>query len=773
MTMDAPTAPLAGLRVVEVSLGPSLLGAGLAASLPGALLRDFGADVTSVRPLRPSTLDRGVEFARVWDRGKEIIEVDADSGRAAQTIAGLALEADILFMTGREEALEGRGLEYHELSRSNPGLINVRVRPSRIASGTMPDFELLVHARAGLLTQLRGHRSGPVFCDLAVAGAGAALSATVGALACLYEREATGMGGWVETSLYDGLLSLLRQIIGRVQHSTAATTLLWEEQGPAEAWSYRCADGGFIQLWFGAKGAYEAFLQHMKEPPSASGYMADLVSGALVARSAGWAKSFATHERSWWLENLAGHPFRAEPVWRPGEALLDRHVREVGLSIDHEDPDLGRIITLGPVGNVTAVKASGADLPLRVSPQSPRLLSGIRVLDLSAYLAGPIMPWILAELGAEVIKVEPLTGDTHRSMEPMFAAGQRSKRSVGLDLKAGDASLVLERMFRWTDVVHQNSRLGLAERLGYHEDVVRAANPEVVYSFASGFGVTGPRASLAANDYLMQALSGIEAAQGGHGQPPSFLMWGAVDVASGWVSAGAVIAALYARRRTGHGQSVQTSLLGSALLLKSGSFCSGIATVEGPRLDRAQTGYGATYRIYRCRDSAWLALVVPDLRAWQRLRDVVGLEGLPAGPPPVCTGGEQAEPSETLLEQAFATRDASLWVGKLQAAGVPAERVVEADRREFIARILDDPVNYQLGRISHVNWDALGLLEQPAFPLRFGPTARPAPPPFFPRLGEHTVEVLQSLGFGVDEISRLAASGAIRLESEATATAGP
>src|SRR5215471_18729634 len=103
----------------------------------------------------------------------------------------------------------------------------------------------------------------------------------------------------------------------------------------------------------------------------------------------------------------------------------------------------------------------------------------------------------------------------------MYAAGQRGKRAVGVDMKAHDAPAVLQRLFRWADVVHHNSRLGLAERLGYDEATARAANPGVIYSFASGFGESGPRAQLPANDHLMQALAGIEAAQGGHGQPPT------------------------------------------------------------------------------------------------------------------------------------------------------------------------------------------------------------------------------------------------------------
>ena len=121
----------------------------------------------------------------MWDRGKEIVEVGEEAD-PTDSIAALARDADVLFMTGPEESLERRGLVNAELAASNPRLVNVRIRPSYNAAGPMPDLELLVQARAGLLSQIRGHRPGPIFGDLTVAGAGAALSATVGALACLY-----------------------------------------------------------------------------------------------------------------------------------------------------------------------------------------------------------------------------------------------------------------------------------------------------------------------------------------------------------------------------------------------------------------------------------------------------------------------------------------------------------------------------------------------------------------------------------------------------------
>jgi crotonobetainyl-CoA:carnitine CoA-transferase CaiB-like acyl-CoA transferase len=747
--MSAP-APLAGLRVVEVALGMSAVGAGMAASLPGALLRDLGADVARVQSARRSTLDAGIEFERAWNRGKEIVEVD-DEGAGAP-VAALAADADVVLVTGSEAVVEREGRGYRELSRANPRLVVVRIRPSFNAIGALPDLELLVAARAGVPTQIRSHHGGPAFPDLQIASAGAAVAATVGALSMLYERETTRVGGWAETSLYDGLLAMLPMIIGRVEHPSATTNLLWRDQGPAEALSYQCADGGYVQLWFGAKGAYEGFLEHVGDAPSDQGYNADLMSGAMVERGKRWTEMFATRDRAFWLENLEGHDFRCEPVLRAGEALRDQHVREVGLAVEHDGTTM--------LGSVLRVTAAGEGAPPR-DGGGARLLDGVRVLDLSAYLAGPITPLVLAELGADVVKVEPLTGDVHRNMEPMFAAGQRGKRAVALDLKAHDAPRLLEQLFRWSDVVHHNARVGLAERLGYDEATVRAANPEVVYSFASGFGETGPRALLPTNDQLMQALSGIEAGQGGADQPPTFLVWGAVDVTGGWLAACGVLAGLYARRRRGGGQSVRSSLLGAALTLKSGAFLAGDTITSGPVLDAEQRGYGAAYRLYQGADGAWFALAVPDAATWQRLRAVVGVDELPPSPPPLRTEGGALQPEEQQLERAFGGKEAAAWVAALRDADVPVELVANLDRTGFIGGFLDDPVNRQLGRVVTLRYGERGALEQPAFPLRFGPAPRVAAPAAIPALGEHSDELLESLGFDDDARRALAEAGAI------------
>ncbi len=367
-------------------------------------------------------------------------------------VRDLASDADVILLVAPEESVERQGLTYRDLTQPNPRLIVARIRPSYNALGSIPDFEMLVHARAGLLSQIRGHRSGPVFCDLPLASAGAALSATAGALACLYEREGTGAGGWVETSLYDGVLAILPMIVGRVENPSPAIAGKWIRNDLTPPLSFRCGDGRYIQLWFGAKGAYEAFLEHIGDPPSGPGYENDMRSGAINERSEGWAQKFATADCDSWVDSLAGHNFRCEPVLRPGEVLRDPHLRQIGLSSQHRDPELGELTVLGPVGHVTPIGPAVTSAEQGIDgAASTRLLSGIRVLDLSAYLAGPVTPLVLAELGADVIKVEPVTGrrPPGRGVHVRRrAAGQESggARLEGTGIRRGPApALSVER----------------------------------------------------------------------------------------------------------------------------------------------------------------------------------------------------------------------------------------------------------------------------------------------------------------------------------------
>jgi crotonobetainyl-CoA:carnitine CoA-transferase CaiB-like acyl-CoA transferase len=187
-----------------------------------------------------------------------------------------------------------------------------------------------------------------------------------------------------------------------------------------------------------------------------------------------------------------------------------------------------------------------------------------------------------------------------------------------------------------------------------------------------------------------------------------------------------VLAALYARRRTGTGQRVAASLLGAALTLKSGAFIEGGTVRGGPVLDADQAGYGAAYRLYRCQDDAWIALAIGCQEAWHRLRATVSLPALPATPSPLRHDGDsRPHPEELLLEAAFRTRPAAEWVRALRAAGVPVEPAAELDRTAFAAGFTADPVLVQRGRVVSYEWDSHGRTRQPSFPPALGPAPRP------------------------------------------------
>lgn len=189
--------------------------------------------------------------------------------------------------------------------------------------------------------------------------------------------------------------------------------------------------------------------------------------------------------------------------------------------------------------------------------------------------------------------------------------------------------------------------------------------------------------------------------------------------------------------------------------------------VGGPVLDAQQTGYGAAYRIYQGADEGWFALAVPDAATWARLRGSLAGEDLPASPPPLRTEPTGPQPEELVLEAVFRTKDAAVWVRELRGAGVPVEPVDEVGRTEFAARFLDDPVNQELGRIVTHHWGDRGRVEQPRFPPRLGPVPRRGAWAGIPGLGEHTTEMLESLGFDPEQRRALAASGTVPAASDA------
>jgi crotonobetainyl-CoA:carnitine CoA-transferase CaiB-like acyl-CoA transferase len=747
--------PCAGLSVVELAVGTSDLGLGLAGGVPGMVLADLGAGVVRVVGTAPVPIDADLPWGRAWHRDKRVVATDD-----RDEVFALLQAADIALVYGPEACVEGRGLGYRDLQAANPSLVYARCRPGRTAKGTVEDFGLLVEANAGFCTQLAGHRPGPIFVDVRAPGIGTASLLLVSTLALLRRRARTGTGGWAETSLYDGMLATLGCLIGRSQRAAPEIEGYWEKGSTFPNFLYRCADGELIQVWFGGKGMYASLIGVLGDEPSVDGYYSDQMTGKLGERAARWVSFFATRPRDEWIPLLRVAGVACEPVFGPGEALADPHLAEIGLAVrrsagNHRDIVLGSPISVRPLGARAEVRA--------VPPAdgvAGGLLAGLRVMDFSAFVAGPLAAEVLADLGADVVKVEPPDGEAMRAAAYAIAACQRGKRSLALDISAPEARPVVERLLIQADVVLHNFRVGVSERLGIDEETVARLNPNAVYCHASAFGPIGRRAAYPGNDALMQAVTGFERAIGGAGNDPLAATWIPIDMTGGWVAAAGMLAGLYARAAGGGGQRVATSLLGAGMLLHSGVYERDGELVRGPELDALQTGYGPGYRIYEGGDGSWFALVVPDGEAWQALAALPEAASLPATYAPLRGGAADApaRQAETVLEAAFATAPAAEWVGRLRALGLLAELIEPLSRDGFRRAVLDDPVNRGLGRVASYETADWGHFEQIGPLLRYGPEAGDGPRLMLPGIGEHTVEILTELGLGREEIEALLAA---------------
>jgi crotonobetainyl-CoA:carnitine CoA-transferase CaiB-like acyl-CoA transferase len=793
--------PLAGVRVVEVAVGVSDLGLGLAGGVPGRVLADLGAAVTRVVGTAPVALDADVPWGHVWHRDKQVVATDD-----GDEIRALLADADVALVYGPEALVEGRGLGADEACADHPTLVYVRCGPSRTAAGEAADFGLLVEAQAGFCTQLDGHRPGPIFVDVRASGAGTSFLVLASALALLGRRAETGAGGWAETSLYDGMLATLGCMIGRSERAPEPVEGYWREGSTFPNFLYRCADGELIQVWFGGKGMYAKLLEVLGDEPSVEGYYADQTAGRLGDRARRWRSFFATRPRDAWIERLRAVGVACEPVFAPGEALADPHLAAIGLAVrrqvdGHEEVVLGAPVAVTPLalaasaptsedvgtraeaagpdaaadaeasvdrgalaGTVgVAAAAVGGATATAVAGRGP--LDGVKVLDFSAFVAGPLGAQVLADLGAEVIKVEPPGGEAMRAAAYAVAACQRGKRSLAMDINAPESRPVVDALIRWADVVLHNFRVGVSERLGIDEATVARLNPGAVYCHASAFGTTGPRAMLPGNDALMQAVTGFERAVGGAGNDPIAGTWIPLDMAGGWVAAIGMLAGLYARRTSGGtGQQVATSLLGAGMLLQSGVHMRDGALVHGPQLDGGQTGYGPGYRIYEAGDGAWFAAVIPHDAAWSALAALPEVDGLPETYVPVRGGAqdEDARTADAVLTAAFATAPVAEWVERLPRLGVLVEPIGAVDRDQFRRGILDDTVNRALHRSVAYATDDWGHFEQIGPLLRLGPAAGAGPDLELPGIGEHSVAVLAGLGLVEDEIDALLAAGVVR-----------
>jgi crotonobetainyl-CoA:carnitine CoA-transferase CaiB-like acyl-CoA transferase len=386
-------------------------------------------------------------------------------------------------------------------------------------------------------------------------------------------------------------------------------------------------------------------------------------------------------------------------------------------------------------------------------------LEGVRLIDFGQYLAGPFGPMILGDLGAEVIKVEPVTGDGMRLATKPFFGCQRGKRDIALNIKEPRGLAIALELVRTADVVHHNMTAGVATKLGIDYQDCKQVKPDIVYCNTWAYGLEGPLARFGGLDPLYQASSGLEheSAAVHEGNVPLYYRFGMCDASNAMLSVVAVLGALYHRKRTGEGQEVWTSLFDGGAIFTSDAHLVGGAPAPRPHLDKELMGVSATYRLYRTQDDDWIcvaALTDDDFRALCTVlgvADIVADERFATGP----GRAEHRRQLETILEPRFRTKTARFWTRTLDDAGVPNEVPVETQGGEAP---LFDSDNVELGLVARYAHPLLGEMRQFGELIEFSETpGRVAGPP--PLVGQDTRAVLRELGHRDPEIDALIADG--------------
>ena len=780
---------LDGVTVVDLSDG-------MAGALFTMMMCDNGARV--IRLERPGAgTDRQGSLYRMLDRGKQSVFLDIDGALADATASvppsegpladfdALVATADVLVDTLLPSSPFQALVDYVRLEEKNPGL----VRCSITAYGQHgphrdePPLDDLVMARTGVLTAQPAFRPGPVHVVHPIPSIGAAMLATQGTVAALIARERTGRGRHVNTSLMGGVLANSPKAQGESLKPWSG-----RQQRPTGDWPFysvfRCSDGRWLQIGC----IHDGFVNRAVDALGIRDSVSDLDIGTRYAqpdeenRAKVYdvvARAFATRPRDEWAEAMEEADVPYAPILSTDDAVADSQAIHNEMFVEVDDPELGRTTQVGlPVkllktpGSITASAPRPGEhtetvlAGLRAADASPRTqpqpagpdgppLEGVRVLGIDNVIAGPMSTRLLADLGADVVKLEPPGGEISRpSGSSQFSSFNCNKRSVAVNGKEPDGQEIVRRLGAWADAISENMRSGAAARIGLSPDVLDQLNPSVAYTHITGFGSNGPYSHRPGLDPLAQAMAGLQVAQAGPGNPPVYLgMLAPGDYVAAMIGTVGTVLGLFARARTGVGQRSETCLLNAGIL---------VALMGRDRAgDSGQYGRHALSRLYETGEG-WLYVVVESEDEWQAMCRVLDRSDLPADPR-FSTPQARLEHDSALAEEVgavFTQRTADEWVGALMAASVPAAPAVE----NYEAGFFSDPQASANRMVSEHQDSPLGPVKFSSHLVDFSNT-RDVASRVTPQLGEHNREVLSELGYSEAEIESLYARGIINTDA--------
>ena len=387
-------------------------------------------------------------------------------------------------------------------------------------------------------------------------------------------------------------------------------------------------------------------------------------------------------------------------------------------------------------------------------------LAGVRVVELAHVMAGPVGGLLLADMGADVIKVEKLPGgdDTRRTTPPeingesaSFMILNRNKRGIAVNLKTPEGVAVVKRLVSQADVVIENYRPGTMEKMGLGYAALSELNPGLVYCKITGFGTNGPYAGRAGYDLISQGMSGLMGLTGeGPGRPPVKVGVPVGDVTAGILAATGVLAAYIERLRTGHGQFVDTSLLEASLVHTYWPAAMAFATGKSAEPMGSAHPVAAPYQAFPTKDG-WINIGAISQANWERIAVVLEMPSLLDDSRFMTNGARMAHRQDLvdIMSSVLKQRVTDAWVEAFERAGVPAGPV------KTMTQVLEDPQVQARDMIVQVEHPVAGQISALGCPIKFsggsGVTSRGAP-----LYGQHTHEVLLELGYPEQEIAQLA-----------------
>lgn len=766
------------------------------------LLCDNGARVIHAE-IDPRPNSRAAPKYAIWDRGKEKLHLNdlhnslkgAKHGQVSLTrlFYQLVKSIDVLVTDSTAPLHSIIDINYQKLSAINPQLIYCSITSYGEKGPIRNDLSLddLVMARTGILSSQPSFRPGPVHVIHPLPSIGASLWASIGISAALYARERTGLGRKVETSLMAGTLMFSPKTLGEhlpdffFPNSPAGGGPFYSlyECADGEWIHLGCIHGGFIDVAISVMGIAHLMTESRfgeGRDPDSEDSRRELFE---IVREVIKTKSFNEWEA---LFEDADVPFAK--ACTTDESMDNPQVQFNDMVVKIKDPMLGDMLQMGnPIkfsespgdirnGRLLPNKQTLEDLSKAISiknipssktnkirgDQLPAPLEGVNVVELTNVISGPMAGKILADMGANCIKVEPPYGDISRAGGSEFFIHLNSnKRSICLDAKTDSGKDVLQKLVSKADVILDNMRPGTASRLGVGHESIAKLNPKIIETHITGYGSYGPYSQRPGVDPLAQALMGLHRAQGGTENPPVFLgKLAPTDFASGSLGALGTVMALFYRERTGTGQSVETNLLNAGILLSSESFSRYEGKPERILADRGQHGLGALHRLYQTNDG-WIYMIASSEKELLALSEIISLDksSKKYNFPDFKNWAELGTTLTQKLSGIFRSYNSNDCLQLLHDAGVPCAPVIS----NYGIGFFSDPQAISNNMIIEHHHRTFGKLRLSHNLIVFGATKEICAKPT-PLLGEHSAEILEESGFSDISINRMFANKTIKTD---------